>query len=206
MGQSFDNHGDKLHISALSSIKHLWSPLQGKCHIKAQCECVLGRVENRKSWKITKPQMDGSWYSFRPAWTHDFNAKISSEKEVPSHEILSKICQNLDILLKMPIFGIYSPISLDSLHLFFKIRLKRWNRDSKPVEKSTMNPINGRIFFWLLKGPCWPYISIFQWRFRHNTPLNHTDSLIFVSINGIHLKFSVFPTFFYFQPALIVRS
>ena len=93
----------------------------------------------------------GSWYSFRPAWTHDFNAKIGSEKEVPSHEILSKICQNLDILLKKPIFGTYSPISLDSLHLF-QIRLMRWNRESKPVEKSTMNPINGTNFFLTFKG------------------------------------------------------
>ena len=37
---------------------------------------------------------------------------------VPSHEILSKIYQNLDILLKKPNFGTYSPISLNSLHLF----------------------------------------------------------------------------------------
>ena len=55
-------------------------------------------------------------------------------------------------------------------------------------------------FFWPLKGPCWPYFGIFQWRFWHKTPLNHTYSFIFVSIHRIHLRFSDFPTFPIFNP------
>ena len=61
-------------------------------------------------------------------------------------------------------------------------------------------PKTERNYFWPLKGPCWTYFGIFQWRFRHKTPLNNTDSLIFVSINRIHLRFSNFPTFSIFNP------
>ena len=37
----------------------------------------------------------GSWYSNRPARTHDFNAKIGFEKNAPSPEISPKMCQFL---------------------------------------------------------------------------------------------------------------
>ena len=37
----------------------------------------------------------GSWYSNRPAWTHDFNAKIGFKKYAPSPEILLKKCPKL---------------------------------------------------------------------------------------------------------------
>ena len=67
-----------------------------------------------------------------------------------------------------------------------------------------MNPINGIQNFLPLKGLCRPYFGIFQWRFRHKPPLNHPDSLIFVSINRIHLEFSDFPTFSYFNPPYYV--
>ena len=61
-------------------------------------------------------------------------------------------------------------------------------------------PKTERNYFWPLKGPCWTYFGIFQWRFRHKTPLDNTDSLIFVSINRIHLRFIDFPTFSIFNP------
>ena len=37
----------------------------------------------------------GSWYSFRPAWTHGFNASIGFQKDAVSPEISANKCQKL---------------------------------------------------------------------------------------------------------------
>ena len=57
-----------------------------------------------------------------------------------------------------------------------------------------MNPINGRNFVFTFKGALLTLFLHFPMAFLTQYPFNHTDSLIFVSINRIHLKFSDFPT------------
>ena len=93
----------------------------------------------------------GSWYSNRPAWTHDFNAKIGFEKYAPSPKISSKKCPKLAFQTKPAKFDTFWPISRDSVHIF-QNRFLHWNRELKPVDLNTMNPIIWTIFFSPFKG------------------------------------------------------
>ena len=93
----------------------------------------------------------GSRYSNQTAWTHDFNAKIEFEKYAPSPEISVKMCQILVVWCGRRIFDTFLLISWDSLHIFQNWFL-RWNRESKPVNLNTMNPIIWTIFFSPFKG------------------------------------------------------
>ena len=93
----------------------------------------------------------GSWYSNRPAWAHGFNAKIGFEKYAPSPEISAKMCQILLVWFGRPILDTFLIISWDSVHIF-QNRFLRWNRESKPVDLNTMNPIIWTIFFSPFKG------------------------------------------------------
>ena len=87
--------------------------------------------------------------------------------------------------VKKPIY--LHPLSDRSwLTAYFLNQLVHWNCESKLVKKSTINPVNRTIFL-TFKGAL---LILF----------NNTDSLIFVSINRIHLRFSDFPTFSIFNP------
>ena len=88
----------------------------------------------------------GSWYSNRPAWTHEFNAKIGFEKCAPSPEISAKMCPKSAFYTKPAKFDTFWPISRDSMHIF-QNRFQRWNRVYELVDLNTMNPIIRTIFF-----------------------------------------------------------
>ena len=90
----------------------------------------------------------GSWYSNQAARTHGSNAKIGFEKYAPSPEILAKMCQILLVWFGRPILNTFLVISWHSVHIF-QNRFLRWNRESKPVNLSTMNPIIWTISFYL---------------------------------------------------------
>ena len=60
-----------------------------------------------------------SWYSNRPAWTHDFNAKIGFEKCAPSPKILPKKCLKSASQTKPAKFDTFWLIS-ETRCIFFK--------------------------------------------------------------------------------------
>ena len=80
----------------------------------------------------------GSWYSNRPARTHDFNAKIGFEKNAPSPEISPKMCQFLLVWFGTAILGTFLVISRDSVHIF-QTRFLCWNGESEPADMNIMN-------------------------------------------------------------------
>ena len=96
-------------------------------------------------------QLWGAWYSNWQARTHGFNAKIGFEKYAPSPKILTKKCQKSAYQTKPQKFDTFWLLSRDSVHIF-QIRFLRWNRESKPVDLNTMNPIIWTIFFSPFKG------------------------------------------------------
>ena len=126
---------------------------------------------------------------------------VSTQKSVlkKKHRVMRYCPKYVTIMLKKSIFDTYKAISLNSLHLF----KADWCVETVSPSRSKQVPWTRKTeqkISWPLKGPCWTYFVIFQWRFRYKTPLNNTDSLIFVSINRIHLRFNDFPTFSIFNP------
>ena len=91
----------------------------------------------------------GSWYSNRLAWTHDFNAKIGFEKYALIPEISPKMCQFLLVWFGRAILDTFLIISWDSVHIF-QDQFLRWNREAKPVDLNTMNPMIRTFIFSLL--------------------------------------------------------
>ena len=61
------------------------------------------------------------------------------------------MCQILLVWFGRPISDTFLVISRDSVHIF-QNRFLRWNREFKPVDLNTMNPIIWTFFFSPLKG------------------------------------------------------
>ena len=62
--------------------------------------------------------LQSSWYSNRPARTHDFNATIGFKKDAPSPEISPKKRPKLDFQTKPANFDIFWLIFRDLVHIF----------------------------------------------------------------------------------------
>ena len=64
---------------------------------------------------------------------------------------MAKTSQNMQVMFGDLNFGTFWLISRDPGQIF-QNRFLCWNRELKPVVLSTINLINGTIFFWVIKG------------------------------------------------------
>ena len=118
---------------------------------------------------------------------------------------MAKICQNLLVWFGRPIFNTFLVVSLDPVHIF-QNRFLRWNRVLKPVDLSTMNPINKTIFFKSYKGGC----RFLKLRTPQLKPLKMENDIRFPKTYMIYHNNHYQPIwkwdFFNFQPTLLGMS